>query len=77
MKRRALIIYMTDSPSGRLYGPEYDYENIHDYLTSNLGGNWYNNEIIALENATKRQLKEAIFQIADSDYTFVVFFRTW
>jgi len=73
MKRRALIIYMTDTPSGRLDGPAYDYKNIHEYLTSNLGGNWYSNEIIALQNATKRQLKEAIFRMADSDYAFVVF----
>jgi len=73
MKRRALIIYMTDSPSGRLDGPEYDYKNIHEYLTSNLGGNWYSNEIIALENTTRRQLKETVSQMADSDYSFVVF----
>jgi len=73
MKRKALIIYMTNSPSGKLEGPVFDYENIYRFLTSNLGGNWYSNEILALENPTRRQLKENISQMVDSDYTFVVF----
>ena len=73
MKRRALIIYMTDSPSGKLADPVFDYSNMYNFLISNLGGNWYSNEILAIENPTKRQVKEAVFEMADSDYAFIVF----
>jgi len=73
MNRRALIIYMTNSPSGKLDGPIHDYENLHFFLTNNLGGNWYDYEIISLENPTKEQLKEEISEMAGCDYAFVVF----
>jgi hypothetical protein len=64
---------MTDSPSGELNGPIHDYENLHSFLTSNLGGNWYDYEIIPLENPTKWQLKQKISEMAGCDYAFIVF----
>lgn len=73
MKRKALIIYMTNSPSGKLIGPIYDYNNMHGFLTSNLGGDWYDHEIDALENPTTIQVREIISQMNGCDYAFVVF----
>jgi len=73
MIRKALIVYMTNSPSGELDGPACDYDNFCSFLTSSLGGEWYDNEIIPLENPTKKQLKDKILSMTGCDYAFTVF----
>jgi hypothetical protein len=73
MVRKALIIYMTNSPSGKLSGPAFDYKNLCSFLTSDLGGNWYQNEITSLENPERSQVIDAIFNMSRCDYAFVVF----
>ena len=52
MNRKALIIYCTETNSGSLTGPRMDNKNIREYLKSDVGGQWYDNEIISLENPT-------------------------
>jgi hypothetical protein len=73
MVRKALIIYMTNSPSGKLGGPAFDYKNLCSFLTSDLGGNWYQNEITSLENPEKSQVIDEIFNMSRCDYALVVF----
>lgn len=74
MTRRALIIYCTDTDSGHLDGPAYDNANFRDYLTSNLGGDWRDNEILSLSNPTSQQVSRAVTQFLNgADYTFTVF----
>lgn len=74
MKRRALIIYCTDTDSGHLNGPKYDNDNLRYHLTSNLGGNWRDDEILSLPNPTSQQVFIAVTQfLNDADYTFTVF----
>jgi len=73
MNRKALIIYMTDSPSGTLVGPASDNANFHRFLTSRLGGDWYDNEIISLNNPSCQNVKNVIATFADTDYSFIVF----
>lgn len=74
MTRRALIIYCTDTNSGHLNGPSYDNTNFRDYLTSNLGGNWRDNEILSLSNPSSQQVISAVTEFLNvADYTFTVF----
>ena len=74
MKRKALIIYCTNSPSGELKGPKYDCRNMTDYLTSCLGGAWYESEIMLLHNPTIDRVKCVIEnEFQDLDYSLVVF----
>jgi hypothetical protein len=73
MNRRALIIYMTDSPSGKLEGPIQDNENLREFLTSCLGGVWYSNEIISLKNPTIKKVRDTILTFSEYDYSFIVF----
>lgn len=74
MIRKALIIYCDNTESGELKGPTADNENIREHLTSRLGGEWYSNEILSLNNPTKNQVKQAITRhLNGADYTFVVF----
>lgn len=73
MNRRALIIYMADSPSGKLEGPSQDNENLREFLTSRLGGDWYSNEIISLKNPTIKKVQDTILTFSGYDYSFIVF----
>lgn len=74
MNRKALIIYCTDTNSGELTGPKMDNENIRKYLKSDVGGQWYDNEIISLENPTIGKVKRCIAnEFDDADYSFIVF----
>jgi hypothetical protein len=73
MNRKALIIYMTNSPSGKLGGPAFDHQNLCSFLTSDLGGNWNQNEITTLENPEKSRVIDEIFNMSRCDYAFVVF----
>jgi hypothetical protein len=74
MKRKALIIYCDNTPSGKLIGPALDNKNYTDYLKSSLGGNWLDNEILSLPNPTIQQVTQTInTQLKGVDYTFIVF----
>lgn len=74
MKRKALIIYCTDTPSGELNGPIYDCKNMTAYLTSCLGGAWESNEIIPLHNPTIGKVRSVIKnEFQDLDYSMVLF----
>jgi hypothetical protein len=64
---------MTDSPSGKLEGTSWDNENLREFLTSHLGGDWHENEIISLENPTIRKVKDTILTFNRYNYSFVVF----
>jgi hypothetical protein len=64
---------MTDSPSGKLEGPSQDNENLREFLTSRLGGDWYSNEIISLRNPTIKKVKDTVLTFNKYDYSFVVF----
>jgi hypothetical protein len=74
MKRRALIIYCSDTYSGHLRGPIRDNANYRNFLGSDLGGGWYDHEILSLANPTGYEVAKAIRQFLNgADYTFVIF----
>ncbi len=74
MTRRALILFCTDTESGHLNGPEYDNENFKDFLTSNLGGDWLDSEILSIKNPTSLQVSNAVTKFLNgADYTFIIF----
>lgn len=74
MIRRALIIYCNDTESGKLKGPPHDNQNFRDYLTSNLGGNWSDEEIHSLQNPSSVQIANEInIFLNGADYTFIIF----
>lgn len=73
MTRKALIIYCDNTESGKLPGPKPDNTNLRSHLTSPLGGDWYDSEILSLNNPTKNQVLNAIRNMGVSDYSFVVF----
>lgn len=73
MKRFAIIIGC--SGLGKQYRPgiEKDVDNFVEYLQSNKGGAWYNNEIKALKNETKATILNVI-KIAKNKYDYVLVF---
>jgi regulator of extracellular matrix RemA (YlzA/DUF370 family) len=74
MERKALIIYCDNTTSGRLVGPSKDYNNYHSFLLSNLGGNWYSNEIISLHNPHISEVSRVVnTSLNNADYTFIIF----
>ncbi|MBR3947466.1 MAG: caspase family protein [Bacteroidales bacterium] len=74
MNRKALIIYCTKTDSGPLTGPKMDNNNIREYLKSDVGGQWYDKEIISLENPTISQVRRCITnEFVNVDYSFIVF----
>ncbi len=74
MKRRALIIYCDNTSPKRLVGPPMDKENYFAYLTSSLGGSWYDNEILPLHNPYPCDVSQAINGFMnDADYTLIIF----
>ena len=74
MKRKALIIYCNDTPSGELRGPYQDAVNLRTFLMSMLGGEWYESEIGFLKNPTSALVRQAVrTYLSGADYTFVVF----
>ncbi len=74
MIRRALIVYCDNTYSGALPGPEKDKDNFVRFLKTNLGGQWYDDEIKSLRNPTKIQLQQAIdIFLSGADYTFTIF----
>ena len=74
MNRKSLIIYCTETNSGSLTGPRMDNKNIRAYLKSDVGGQWYDDEIISLENPTISQVRRCIAnEFVGVDYSFIVF----
>lgn len=74
MKRKALIIYCTNTKSGELLAVENDFLNMKSYLMSCMGGCWEEGEIIALNNPTKNEVTQCIHKnFRDVDYAFVMF----
>jgi hypothetical protein len=74
MKRRALIVYCNDTSSGVLPGPEADNANLRQHLISNLGGDWYENEILSLSNPTTIQVINSVKNhLKGADYTLFAF----
>lgn len=74
LKRKALIIYCTNTQSGNLDGLQKDNENLRNYLNSCTGGCWRDGEIISLENPTAQCVSDCILnEFNDVDYAFVVF----
>lgn len=74
MNRKALIVYCSETESGQLVGPKMDNENIREYLKSDVGGQWYDNEIISLENPSIGKVRRCIAnEFIGIDYSFIVF----
>lgn len=74
MIRRALIIYCDNTESGELSGPPFDNEHYRNFLTSNLGGRWYDKEILSLRNPKSTRVIRAVREFMnDADYTFTIF----
>ena len=74
MNRKALIIYCTETDSGPLIGPQMDNKNIRAYLKSDVGGQWYDDEIISLETPTISEIEDCIAEeFYNVDYSFIVF----
>lgn len=74
LKRKALIIYCTNTQSGNLDGLQKDNENLRNYLKSCTGGCWRDGEIISLENPTAQCVSDCILnEFNGVDYAFVVF----
>ena len=60
--------------SGHLDGPEYDNLNYRDFLTSKLGGEWFDHEILSIKNPTSLKLFNAMtYFFSAADYTFIIF----
>jgi hypothetical protein len=73
MKRKAIIIYCSNTKSGKLNGPVKDNENFREHLTGNIGGNWYDHEVISMPNPTRQEVLDEIKRSQGCDYTFIVF----
>ena len=74
MKRRALIVYCDNTQSGKLPGPLHDFNKYVEFLTSPLGGGWYEDEILGLPNPTKQDIMTTGHEfLAGADYTFTIF----
>mgnify|MGYP001768393238 CR=1 FL=1 len=74
MKRLALIIYCDNTKSGSLTGPPHDNIKYREFLKSNLGGAWYDEEIISLNNPTSNDVAYYMYSAYDQiDYSFTLF----
>ncbi|WP_157375472.1 caspase family protein [Burkholderia ubonensis] len=71
MKRKALLIGNT----GDLPGVALDLKRMDAFLKSTNGGSWYTNEIVALQNPTRRALDEQItkLRLEGLDYCIVLY----
>ncbi len=71
MKRKALLI----GNSNGLAGVKLDISNFTKFLMSDIGGQWYDSEIIIKMNPTKTDLLNTInsFKNENPDFAFVVF----
>ncbi len=75
MKKKALIIGCSGSGSDYLPGVKNDVANYTNFLTSEIGGGWYNSEIISLLDGSKDMIKKTVNDIKsqNNDFIFVVF----
>lgn len=75
MKRRALIIVNPGQLRKKDYlpGTLIDKDNYYNFLKSNLGGNWYDDEIYIIENSGEKTVDNHIKLIGDANYSFIVF----
>jgi hypothetical protein len=71
MKRKALLI----GNSNGLSGVKLDISNFTAFLKSDVGGGWYNSEIVIKMNPIKRDLMNTISQLKNekNDFSFVLF----
>ena len=74
MIRKAILIGNNTGLGAPTYleGVNKDLLNYHAYLTSDIGGKWYNDEIIVLHNQTRKEILNAIAK-CNGTYSFVVF----
>jgi len=74
MTRKALIIVCPgiEGQSGYLAGTLLDKKNYHDFLYSQIGGDWYHSEITELINPTVGDVQREIKAISQ-DYSFIVY----
>lgn len=70
--RKALLIGCPGKDRHFLSAVEFDLLNMKNFLLSNRGGRWFNNEIEVLDNPTCNTLFSKIKK-AISDYTFIYF----
>jgi hypothetical protein len=74
MKRFSIIIGCAGLGDDHRPGIEKDVDNFIDYLKSNKGGAWYDDEILPLKNKNKDTILSAINEARNKyDYMFVVF----
>jgi hypothetical protein len=75
MKKHAFIISYPGEPGAKNYcaGVKEDIVNIKSYLTSPLGGYWYDTEISCIENTQKLWLKSALESYRGFDYLLIFF----
>ncbi|RUM46234.1 MAG: hypothetical protein DSY46_00470 [Hydrogenimonas sp.] len=75
MKRRALIIGNSGEPEEYLEGVKKDVQNYNKFLKSNMGGKWYENEIILSLDETKEQVLKKLEDIKkeNNDFVFLLF----
>lgn len=75
MKRQALIISNPGEAGAQNYcnGVAIDVENYKSFLTSPLGGGWYQNEIIHLNRPTTIEMKNSISTLSLIDYSLIIF----
>jgi len=71
MKRYAVLIESSKLCGGGIPGAARDVVLLHDFLISNFGGAWEENEIITLHNPTENQLELVVDAISDAEYAFV------
>lgn len=74
MNRKALIIYCTNTESGKLVGTDKDNDNIRKFLISDVGGQWKNDEVISLRDPTAHEIEQCLAEEFENvDYSFIVF----
>ena len=75
MKRKALIIGNSGNPKEYLDGVKKDVKNYKSFLQSNIGGAWYEHEIVQSLDETKEEVVAKIRSIKSeqNDFIFILF----
>ncbi len=75
MTKRALIIGNAGNEDEFLLGVSKDVNNYKRFLLSNIGGNWYEDEIYISLDETKKEVEAQIEKLQNerNDFTFIVF----
>ena len=74
MSRKAILIEsskLKDHPD--LPGARADVDNFSQFLQSEIGGSWYEWEIVPLHNPTRSRVLAELKNAKDVDYSFVTF----